>query len=364
MHKIMFFGLERQHKNLREEILDITDKVMQSGNWMNGQYTAGFETWLAMKTKTNFAITVHSGTQALEIMARWARIDHDDMMNDELAKDRYKPIVRIPNITYVATLNAFLTAGYEVELIDTDRNGIMLPSHDSPLDDLVKNTCSVGLYGANPPKHNVIGLANDMVDGAQHWLVADDIGDGMAISFDPTKNLPSTGNGGAIVTNNRDLYDFAYSYRSNGKTEHTMAGTNSRMSELDSAHLLIRTKYIDKWQWRRKEIRYYYLNEFKDLDLRCLSRDYMVHADQKFVIYTDKRDELLVWLVNKGIDVKVHYEKALSEMPIANNIKVKPDMISTSVMLTKGLLSLPIYPELSDGEVEYIAKQVKSFFTC
>lgn len=364
MHKIPHFGLSKQYANLKDEILEITDKVMKSGNWMNGQYTGGFETWLAMRTKTNFAITVHSGTQALEIMARWARIDHDDMMNDELATERYAPVVRLPNITYVATLNAFLTAGYEVELIDTDKNGLMLTSHDSPLDDLVKNTCSVGLYGANPPKHNVIGLANDMVDGAQHWLVADDIGEGMAISFDPTKNLPASGNGGAIVTNNRDLYDFAYSYRSNGKTEHSMPGTNSRMSELDCAHLLIRTKYIDKWQWRRKEIRYYYLNEFKNLDLRCLSRDFMVHADQKFVIYTDKRDELMVYLHKAGIDIRTHYPQALSEMLIANNIKVKPDMISTSVMLTKGLLSLPIYPELSDGEVEYIADAVKKFFTC
>jgi dTDP-4-amino-4,6-dideoxygalactose transaminase len=141
-----------------------------------------------------------------------------------------------------------------------------------------------------------------------------------------------------------------------------MVGTNSRMSEQESAQLLVRAKYIDKWQWRRKEIRHYYLDEFKNLDLRCLSRDYMIHADQKFVVYTDKRDELLVYLTAMGIDVKVHYPKALSELPIAKNIKVKPDMLSTSVMLTKGLLSLPIYPELTDSEVEYIAKKVKDFF--
>ena len=89
----------------------------------------------------------------------------------------------------------------------------------------------------------------------------------------------------------------------------------------------------------------------------------MVHADQKFVIYTDKRDELLVFLTAMGIDVKVHYPKTLSEMPLASNIKVKPDMLSTSVNLTRGLLSLPIYPELSDAEVEYICEKVKSFFT-
>lgn len=359
---IAHFGLTRQYRNLKDELLEATDKVLSSGTLMNGEYTAKFETWLAMRTKTMFAITVHSGTQALEIIAKWAKKDHDLLMNAGLDNIHdVIPTVRIPNITYVATLNAFINAGFEIELIDTDKNGLMLLDNNT-LDDFTKHSCSVGLYGANPHKSPVSGMMSDVVDGAQHWLVADDIGQGMAISFDPTKNLPSTGNGGAVVTNDRTLYDFAYSYRSNGKHNHEMAGTNSRMSEQECAQLLVRAKYIDKWQWRRKEIRHYYLDEFKNLDIRCLSRDHMVHADQKFVIYTDKRDELLVYLESMGIETKVHYAKALSEMPIAKKINIKPDALSTSVNLTRGLISLPIYPELSDSEVEYIVQKVKSFF--
>ncbi len=361
--QIPHFGLARQYRNLKDELLEATDKVLSSGNLMNGEYTAKFETWLAMRTKTSFAITVHSGTQALEIIAKWAKSDHDRLMNDGPDIIHHvKPIVKIPNITYVATLNAFLNAGYEVELIDTDKNGLMLLG-DNILDDFVKHRCAVGLYGANPHLNKITGLMNDIVDGAQHWLVADDIGQGMAISFDPTKNLPASGNGGAIVTNDRSLYEFAYSYRSNGKHNHDTPGTNSRMSEQECAQLLVRAKYIDKWQWRRKEIRHYYLDEFKNLDMRCLSRDHMIHADQKFVVYTDRRDELLVFLESMGIETKVHYAKTLSELPIAKDIKVKPDMLSTSVNLTRGLLSLPIYPELNDSEVEYICEKVKSFFT-
>lgn len=365
MSNISFFGLARQYRNLKDELLDATDKVLTSGNLMNDEYTTKFETWLAMYTKTMFAITVHSGTQALEIMAKWCKLEHDLLVNDQIdPTHNLKPIVRIPNITYVATLNAFINVGYEVELLDTDKNGLMLiNSTNNLLDDFTKHTCAVGLYGANPHKNNVSGLMADMVDGAQHWLVADDIAQGMAISFDPTKNLPASGNGGAIVTNDRSLYEYAYSYRSNGKPEYEMSGTNSRMSEQECAQILVRAKYIDKWQWRRKEIRHYYLDEFKNLDLHCLSRDHMVHSDQKFVVYTNKRDNLQKHLQDAGIEIKVHYPKTLSEMPIARNIKVKPDMMSTSVMLTKGLLSLPIYPELTDSEVEYICDKVKSFFT-
>jgi dTDP-4-amino-4,6-dideoxygalactose transaminase len=359
---IAHFGLARQYRNLKDELLEATDNVLSSGTLMNGEYTAKFETWLAIRTKTMYAVTVHSGTQALEIIARWAKIEHDHLMNDGPDVIHYvAPVVRIPNITYVATLNAFINAGYEAELLDTDKNGLMRFDEEHVLDDFTKHTCNVGLYGANPNRSPTV-MINDIVDGAQHWLVADDIGQGMAISFDPTKNLSASGNGGAIVTNDRSLYEFAYSYRSNGKHEHEMSGTNSRMSEQECAQLLVRAKYIDKWQWRRKEIRHYYLDEFKNLDLRCLSREHMVHADQKFVIYTDKRDELQKHLSDAGIEAKVHYPYTLSELPIAKNIKVKPDMLSTSVMLTKGLLSLPIYPELSDSEVECITDKIKEFF--
>ena len=356
--KIAHFGLARQYKNLKAELLEATDLVLRSGNLMNGSYTTAFETWLSMRTNATFAVTVHSGTQALEIIARWVRKTSDE-------RHDHPPVVRIPNITYIATLNAFLKAGFIIELVDTDKNGLIRFENENLLDNFTKFTCHVGLYGANPNLQTIVGNNyNDVIDGAQHWLVADNVGAGMAISFDPTKNLPASGNGGAIVTNDLELYDFACSFRSNMRPDHESAGTNSRMSELDCAHLSVRAKYIDKWQWRRKEIRHYYLDEFKNVDVRCLSRDHLVHADQKFVIYTDKRDKLNQHLTDAGIETKIHYPKALSELPIAKHIYAKPDMLSTSVNLTRGLLSLPIYPELTDSEVEFVVKKVKDFFTC
>jgi|694.fasta_scaffold106953_3 dTDP-4-amino-4,6-dideoxygalactose transaminase len=353
MHNIPFFGLARQYRNLRDELIDATDQVLKSGTLMNGEFTSRFESWLALRTNTTYAVTVHSGTQALEMIARY-HLEPFRSTFDIIPK------IKIPNITYVATLNAFLNAGWEVELVDTDKNGLMHLDPDI-LDDVVNSVCLVGLYGANPKGSSVFNTT--IVDGAQHWLVADNVGDAMAISFDPTKNLPASGNGGAIVTNDRQLWEFAYSYRSNGKHEHETYGTNSRMSEQECAQILVRATHLDGWQWRRKEIRHYYLDEFKNLPFHCLSRDHLVHADQKFAIYTDKRNELKAHLDSNGIETKIHYDKALSEYPITANIR-KPDMMSASVMLTRGLLSLPIYPELSDGEVEHIANEVKKFFTC
>lgn len=353
MPNIPFFGLKRQYRNLKQELLDATDRVLSSGQLMGDAYTTLFEEWLCNRTGAEYAVTVHSCTQALEIIARYYVEPFKSTFDIE-------PVIKLPNMSYVATLNAFLNTGWKVELVDTDKNGLADFSSKT-FDDDVASTCQVGLYGANPSGSSKLNY--NIVDGAQHWLVADDIGDAMAISFDPTKNLPASGNGGAIVTDDILLHEFARSFRNNGKYDNVHIGTNSRMSEQDCAQILVRTKYIDKWQWRRKEIRHYYLDEFKNMPFSCLSRDFPVHADQKFVIYTDDRINLLQYLYDKGIETKVHYEQALSELPIAKSL-TRPDMLSTSVMLCRGVLSLPIYPELTDVEVEYIAKEVKNFFTC
>jgi dTDP-4-amino-4,6-dideoxygalactose transaminase len=348
---IAHFGLKRQYSNLRDELLDATDRALKDGKLVGGHYTRSFEEWLKHRTKTKYAITVHSGTQALEIIARWKKIKHSDTMEGN-------PKIRIPNLTYPATLNAFLTAGWDVELTDTDKNGIIKMGNSAGVYD-----CLMGFSGRKPWPNAIYPDAYGViVDGAQHWLVADgDVGGGMSISFDPTKNLPSSGNGGAIVTNDEKLYLYASSYRDNNKPYFYDAGTNSKMSEQDCAQIMVRTKYIDEWQKRRATIAKYWCNSFKELPLTCLSDTKDPHAHQKFVIYLADRNSLHTHLLTDGIDSKVHYEYVLGDLPIGKDIP-KPDMLSTSVMLSRGVLSLPMYPELTDVEVQYIADKVKSFF--
>lgn len=343
---IPHFGLKRQYKYLKDELLDATNHVLKSGQYLDGSYTREFENWLTHKTKTDYAITVHSGTQALEIIAAFKK-----------TTQHYNII--IPNISYPATLNAFVSQGFNITINDTDKYGILEVDHDIPA-----NYCLVGLYGRKP-LHEVSfqDSRNFIIDGAQHWLVAEnEIGIGMSISFDPTKNLPSTGNGGAIVTNDKDLYDYAVLMRNNGKPDFDFSGSNSKMSEQDCAQILVRTKYLDNWQTRREQIRQYYCRELRE-KVRCFSDDNVPHANQKFVIYEpERRNSLHTYLMVSGIESKVHYDYTLGELQIANIIKNKPGPISCSYMLMKGVLSLPIYPELTDSEIEYISDTVKAFY--
>lgn len=349
--QIPHFGLQRQYKNLREELLDATDRALKDGQLVNGHYTRSFEEWLKYRCKARYAVTVHSGSQALEIIARYKKIKHNQTMNGN-------PRVHIPNLTYPATLNAFLNAGWDVDLIDTDKYGII------KFDVTPGNyDCLVGLYGMQPWQQSRIENSYGIiVDGAQHWLECNgQIGSGMAISFDPTKNLSASGNGGAIVTNDEHLYLFACNYKDNSKPYFQSEGTNSKLSELDCAHLMVRVNYINEWQQRRKEISKFWCERFKDLPINCLSDAETPHAHQKFVIYTSDRNSLHTHMIVNGIQTKIHYEYVLGDLPISKNLS-KPDMLSNSVMLSRGVLSLPIYPELTDIEVNYIADKVDEFF--
>ena len=130
--KIPFTGLKKQYNNLRTEILDATDEVLRSGQLMAGNYTAEFENWLARKNHSKYAVTCHSGSQALEIIAEYYR----------LQTSTRPPRVVVPAMTYVATANAFIRAGWEVYIADTDAHGL-LDKQKIPHDLSVQATVSV-----------------------------------------------------------------------------------------------------------------------------------------------------------------------------------------------------------------------------
>lgn len=354
--KIAFTGLQKQYHNLRSEILDTTDEVLRSGNLMAGNYTGEFEHWLAKKNSVKYAVTCHSGTQALEIIAAHYATQ---------SGTPNPPTVLIPAVTYVATVNAFMRAGWDVHFVDVDNCGII--DLRAVPDVSYQAMVLVGLYGAAVTHIHDSKIWRRMVlqdrlvieDAAQHWLSADAtrIGQAAAISFDPMKNLPAYGNGGAVVTNDADLYRYARSWCNNGRPDHNHTGTNSRMSEVDCAGLLVKTRYLDQWQQRRATIARFWMEKFAVPEIRCLTtRDNVAdHAFHKFVVDIEGRDVLQKNLAVRGIETRVHYVQPLHEI---YGQWSGPGFLSSASALCRRVLSLPIYPELTDLQVEYIADQV------
>ena len=348
--KIPFTGLKKQYNNLRTEILDATDEVLRSGQLMQGNHTAEFENWLAKKNHSKYAITCHSGSQALEIIAEYYR----------LQSSVTPPRVVVPAMTYVATANAFIRAGWEVYIADTDYHGL-LDKKKIPNELSIQATVLVGLYGAAVNADRFWGTDLIIEDGAQHWLAnkGNRVGNATAISFDPMKNLNAYGNGGAVVTDDLDLLEFAREWTNNGKPKHTSIGTNSRMSEIECAQMMVKTQHIDAWQARRANICLYWMGRLKNTGIRSLIdvHNFETHCYHKFVIDVDSRDILQRNLAMKGIETKIHYREPLHELPAYSNYH-GPDILSVASALSRRVLSLPCYPELSDLEVEYIIDSV------
>jgi dTDP-4-amino-4,6-dideoxygalactose transaminase len=221
----------------------------------------------------------------------------------------------------------------------------------------VQATVLVGLYGAAVNADRF--WATDLVieDGAQHWLSNSStrVGSATALSFDPMKNLNAYGNGGAVVTNDHNLAWFAREWINNGKPKHAGIGTNSRMSEIETAQLLVKTRYIDAWQLRRRNIVSYWLERLKKSGIRTLIDDsnFETHCYHKFVIDVDNRDVLASNLAIRGIETRVHYREPLHELPAYAGY-TGPDILSAASALSRRVLSLPLYSELTDLEVEYI----------
>ena len=345
---IPFTGLKKQYNQLRKEILDVTDEVLRSGQLMSGNYTAEFENWLAKKNHSKYAITCHSGTQALEIIAAYYRTKISIQ----------PPRVVIPSMTYVATANAFANAGWEIYIGDTDYHGL-LDKKKIPDELSIQAHVVVGLYGSSVDELESKFWATDLVieDGAQHWLSNNcrRWGNATAISFDPMKNLNAYGNGGAVVTDDLDLLEYARGYRNNGKPKYDFAGSNSRMSEVDCAQMMVKTEYINEWQERRKNIALYWMGRLKGSGIRTLvdSNNFQTHAFHKFVIDVDQRDILQRNLAIKKIETKIHYEHPLHELPAYEECS-GPDILSVASAMSRRVLTLPFYPELTDLEVEYV----------
>ena len=354
--KVAFTGLPRQYNNLREEILDATDRVLASGNLMNSTFTWQFEEWLAAKNHASYAVLCHSGTQALEIIAGYYRTEYNMFQHPDL------PTVLIPAMTFPASANAFIRAGWNIHLIDTNAYGNMKFS-DIPPDLHYKAILGIGLYGSALPNNLRRVTPLIIEDAAQHWLSNNchRVGEASAISFDPMKNLNNYGNGGAVVTNDRNLSDYARNWTDNGKkSNHAQTGTNSRMSEVDCTQMMVKTAYLDEWQLRRKKIAAHWWTRLADdLRVRCLIdyTNFDTHSFHKFVIDVDDRDVLQRKLADQGIETRVHYKHPLHELD-AYQQYAGPSILSAASSLSRRALSLPIYPELTDLEVDYIIDSV------
>jgi dTDP-4-amino-4,6-dideoxygalactose transaminase len=360
MNIIPFFGVDRQYRNLREEILDVTDRVYSTGRVLDGEYTREFESQIARRCHRGYALSVNSGTQGL-IFAQKA------------AMNRPPYSILIPTLSFIATINSVLMNDFTPVFCDIDYKGMLdLSSYEYKLDQSVGAIMYVNLFGNcidwDKFRIQTQFFNDDLIiieDAAQSFgasyqgIPSGKMGDISVLSFDPTKNLNNYGSGGMILTDDFHIYEICRALRDNGKIIHDTPGTNSKMSESDCAQLTIKLGHFDAWQRRRTEIANYYIDRLYPYVDILLPNEGVKHAWHKFVIRTHHRNSLMHRLSLDGIETKIHYEYALYDLGVGfNYVDYSRDLYTETSAFTRECVSLPIYPELSDSEVETIIESI------
>ena len=364
--KVPFFRYDWFFQENRNDIMPKLDEIMSSGRYVNGEYTSKLEEKLAEICKRKYAVTTGSCTDALFFALTTAGIKQGDE-------------VILPPFSFVATLDSVLRCGAVPVFVDISPEHYML--NVAKLEEAVtprtKAIVLVQLFGqCHPQQETIHKIAQKhviplIIDAAQavgiknNGIPATKVGDIACISFDPTKIVSAYGTGGAVLTDDENacttIKKLANHGLSNGISE--ISGYNSKISELEAAYILLQIEKLPQTMARLNEVAEKYLSQLDKVKEIVLPHKYCTGPNcHKFVISTDKRDELRNYLEDNGIETKIHYAKLLSEQKILAGRKFLKHNLTNAKKASKQVLSLPIYPNITDEEISYVCQHIKAFF--
>jgi dTDP-4-amino-4,6-dideoxygalactose transaminase len=358
---IPFNDLGRGVSELRHELDAALARVLDSGWFVLGSEGRAFEEEFAATVGVAHAVGVGSGTDAIELALRALGIGPGD------------EVVTQAN-TCVPTVSAIERAGATPVLCDVETEaGTMDPdSLRGALGEKTRAVVPVHLYGQCADVDAIVDLCSGrgiavVEDCAQavgaelRGQPAGSIGTLGCFSFYPTKNLAALGDGGAVVTNDAELDERLRLVRQYGQTDryrHVTEGVNSRLDELQAAILRTRLAYLPRWNTRRAEIAAAYTEALAGSGpVRPLAQlEDRRHVFHLYVIEAPDRDPLIAHLDERGIGTLIHYPTPIHGQPPYRRLAMGPVSLSVSERLCERILSLPIYPELSDVEVERVTE--------
>jgi dTDP-4-amino-4,6-dideoxygalactose transaminase len=366
--KIPFFSLERQHQQIRKQLDAAFEQIVLGGNFILGDSVQLFEQQYADFQAVRHCASVANGFDALFISLKALGIG----IGDE---------VIVPSHTCFATWLAVSRTGavpipVEVNLDDFTIDVSAISAACTPR---TKAIVPVHLYGhpcAMPKLMEVATKLDLMVveDNAQahgasiNGRLTGSWGQLSATSFYPTKNLGALGDGGAILTDKQELYDWIKSYRNYGsvvKDHHALQGVNSRLDELQAAILKVKLTQLAGWNNVRREHAKLYSENLAgvgDLVLPSMGDDSALPVFHLYVIQTNYRDKLKEFLQAEGVGTAIHYPLPIHLQPAFENLGYKKGSLPVAEKLSQTVLSLPIWPELQPQEIEIVCERIKKFF--
>lgn len=360
--QIPFGDLKRQYQNLREPIDKATAEVYASGWFVLGKQVEKFEAEFANYCGAKYGVGVGSGTEALHLALVACGVKYGD------------EVITVAN-TCVPTISAISFAGATPVLVDIDEQTFTINPAliEERITEKTKAIVPVHLYGQCADMDAILAIAQEhnlcviedcaQAQGAMYkGRMAGTMGDMGAFSFYPSKNLGAFGDGGLVLTNNQQLSQKSTKLRNYGQEKryyHSIKGFNSRLDELQAAILSVKLPYLDQWNQRRREIAKLYNDAFMPTEINCPQEiGDRFHVYHLYALRVPQRDRFQKLLDDVGIRTVIHYPIPIHHQESYRELKYQSKFLSITEKLAEQIVSIPIYPELTNDEVDYIVSNL------
>lgn len=364
---VPFLNLAAQHAAIKNEVSAAVEKVLNGGHYILGPNVAEFEKEVAAFTETKFGIGVNSGSDALTLALRALEIGAGD------------EVITSP-FTYIAPAESIHQVGAKIAFANIDPRTFCLNPAEvaKKISARTKAIIPVHLFGQAAPLNEIRELADSrgiaiIEDCAQaigakyHGQSVGSFGRMGCFSFYPTKNLGADGDGGMVVTNDEALAKKLRMLRVHGiekRYYHDLHGFNSRLDEIQAAILRVKLPHLKKWNARRAEIASRYLKAFEKLPLQLpVTATGNTHVFHVYAVLSEKRDALQKHLADNGVPTLIYYPLPLHLQKLYANLNFKEGDYPVAEEISKKILPLPMYPELTDEQVDYVCEKVAAFFS-
>ena len=360
---INFLDLKKINNRFRNEIDSRIAKILDKGWYLQGEENEIFSKNFAAFCQTKYALGVANGLDALNLIIKASGFG----VGDEII---------VPANTYIATILAISQNGCTPVLVEPDINTYNINPDliEAKITPKTKAIMVVHLYGQAVQMQKIWDLAKKynlkvFEDSAQaHGAYYKDkrvgnLSDASAFSFYPGKNLGCMGDGGAITTNDEELYKkikAIANYGSDRKYHHIYKGVNSRLDEIQAAILDIKLKYLDEDNQKRREIAKYYRENIKNKKI-ILPKTYdeKAHVWHVFAVRTENRDEFQEYLKNNGIQTIIHYPTPPHKQGAYKEWNNLSYPVTEEIHNT--IVSLPISPVMEHDEISRVVEVVNDF---
>ena len=361
---IPFLDLPGQYRALRGEIDPAIQRVLETAQYASGPAVEAFEKDFAAFCGVRHCIGVNSGTAALALLLQAHGIGKGD------------EVLTVAN-TFFATVEAIIHVGATPILVDCDgATALMDPTHlERAITPRTKAIIPVHLYGqtadidaikAIATPRNILVFedacqAHGAEEGARR---AGALADGAAFSFYPGKNLGAYGEAGAVTTSNPDIAKTIRMLRDHGqpkKYEHDIVGWNERMDGIQGAVLGVKLKHLVAWNDRRRSIARLYREMLPSSTTPIAERAGATPVYHLFVIRSKHRDALQKHLNDRGIQTGIHYPIPLHLQVAMEQFGCKSGDCPVSEKLASEILSLPIFPEMTEEQVKEVCNTIAAF---